>query len=634
MAVTLPQYEALIERLEIFAQHHPTQYKVRVGVLATLGYAYIFLILVALLAVFSGIILLIVLSHTFNFYVVKFAAFILIPALLILKSLWVKIPPPPKGIELKPQQVPQLFELIDELIAGLETPPLHKVLLSEDFNAGIVQRPRLGILGWQQNYLVLGLPLMHALSPEQFRAVLAHELGHLSGNHSRFAGWIYRVRQTYDQILENLEKSHHQGSSVLFEGFFNWYVPFFNAYSFVLARMNEYEADRCAQKFAGTQNAAEALINVAIKSRFLQQSFWPKIYQQARHKIEPPAKTYTNLLKVITTDISIDEATTWLDRSLTQKTSHEDTHPCLADRLIALGYQGAKKHLVPLPPPASTTATQQFLNQILKQVITDFDINWKQSVSTSWRQQYAYSQEIKKQLKSLEKKAKKQSLTPEEAWNRAVWTADFKGNEAAIPLLEEILISQPAHVAAHFLLGQILLEKQDISGIGNLEKAMEKDPQRVIAGCEIIYNFYKERGQLYKAKAYQERAEQSYLLLKIAQQERSNVNLKDIFLPHDLPEPVLQELCQELSIYPQLESAYLIKKAVQYFPEHPLYILAVKRRRGFFEVDETPHNTQFMNQLEEELQFSGNLYMMILNQKHQKFENKFQQIEGSLIYKK
>lgn len=59
-----------------------------------------------------------------------------------------------------------------------------------------MQHARLGVLGWHVNYLILGLPLMQAVSPEQFRAIVAHELGHLSRNHSRFAGWIYRVRLT------------------------------------------------------------------------------------------------------------------------------------------------------------------------------------------------------------------------------------------------------------------------------------------------------------------------------------------------------------------------------------------------------------------------------------------------------
>jgi hypothetical protein len=34
-----------------------------------------------------------------------------------------------------------------------------------------VQRPRLGVFGWQENYLMVGLPLLRGLSPDEVRAV-------------------------------------------------------------------------------------------------------------------------------------------------------------------------------------------------------------------------------------------------------------------------------------------------------------------------------------------------------------------------------------------------------------------------------------------------------------------------------
>ena len=43
-----------------------------------------------------------------------------------------------------------------------------------------LQLPRLGIFGWYRNYLIIGMPLMKSLTCEQFKAVLAHEFGHLA----------------------------------------------------------------------------------------------------------------------------------------------------------------------------------------------------------------------------------------------------------------------------------------------------------------------------------------------------------------------------------------------------------------------------------------------------------------------
>jgi Zn-dependent protease with chaperone function len=57
-------------------------------------------------------------------------------------------------------------------------------------NASVVQIPRLGVFGWSRNYLTVGVPLLDAVTPEQFEAVLAHELGHLARAHGRFRTWI------------------------------------------------------------------------------------------------------------------------------------------------------------------------------------------------------------------------------------------------------------------------------------------------------------------------------------------------------------------------------------------------------------------------------------------------------------
>lgn len=517
MAVTQQQFDALIQRLENVARRQPALYKLRVGLLALLGYAYIFSVLAGLLAVLALLVLAVFWSGRINFYMVKLGILILVPISIILKSLWVRFPPP-TGLELHRHQVPRLFQLIDKLTKALHAPRFHRILLTDDLNAGVFQRPRLGVFGWQQNYLLLGLPLMHALTPAQLSAVLAHELGHLSGNHSRFNGWIYRVRQTYFQILQSLQRSDGQGSSILFQGFFNWYAPFFSAYSFVLARMNEYEADRCAKEIAGAQNMAEALISVEIKGKFLEGSFWPGVLKQVRERVEPPAATFTNMSGALAAGVSHEDAAKWLEQALAQKTSNEDTHPCLADRLSALGYRAAGGEQLPVPAPVEVSAAQEFMGNDLTKLTAYFDRTWKERNETPWRQKYASVQESLKQLQELEDKVENEQLTEEEAWNRARLTAEFKGSEPGIVLLRELLATEPTHAGANYLLGRILLEQNDVTGIGYIEKAMSGDPQNVIPCCEAIYYWLKQQGKLEEAKVYQERAQRHYEMMLKAQQ--------------------------------------------------------------------------------------------------------------------
>ena len=93
-------------------------------------------------------------------------------AAVLVRSLWVRIPAP-VGIPLRKEQAPALFETALRLSRDVRAPQVHEVILDGSFNASVVQIPRLGVLGWSRNYLTVGLPLLDALTPEQFESVLA-----------------------------------------------------------------------------------------------------------------------------------------------------------------------------------------------------------------------------------------------------------------------------------------------------------------------------------------------------------------------------------------------------------------------------------------------------------------------------
>ncbi|MEH2151887.1 M48 family metallopeptidase [Nostoc sp.] len=432
----------------------------------------------------------------------------------------------------------------------LKAPRFHHILLTNDFNAAVVQIPRLGLLGWQQNYLIVGLPLMLALPPEQFRAVLAHELGHLSGNHSHFSGWIYRQRETWYRILKGLQQSGHDLSLLIFQLFLIWYIPFFNAYSFVLARMDEYEADRCAVDLTGEQNIAKALISFQVKFRFLERYFWSSIYKQIQTEIEPPKMTYMDMKQALSQRLHQEITSTYLSEALSEKTNNADTHPCLTDRLKALGYIADAQQELAIFAPIEISAAQEFLGDKLENFIDYFSQDWREKIATPWRQKYAEFKKSIATLKDLNHKSQKQQLTLEEASQRAFLTLELEGEEAVIPLLQEIIHRDAYHVSANYLLGQILLKKQDATGIEYIEKAIEQDSSIVIGGCQIICYFLKHQGKNNEAKSYQERAENYHKLILKAQKERYTLKKNDKFEPHNISEIEVNKLHQQLSHYP------------------------------------------------------------------------------------
>lgn len=631
MAITQGQFDALVGKLEDFSKSNPGNYRLRVALWATLGYTYIFLVLAGLLALIGLVVLFIVFSNRINASIIKLAILLLVPAWVIVRSLWVTFPPP-QGLKVNRRQVPHLFALVDELTTKLQAPRFHNILLNQEFNAGVVQIPRLGIFGWQQNYLLLGLPLMQSLSVEQLKAVLAHELGHLSGNHSRFAAWIYRMRKTWMQIYERLHQSDGEGAAVLFNRFLEWYWPAFNAYSFILARMNEYEADRCAAQLAGAKTAAEALINIEVKARFLESSFWTDIHKQAEHQVDPPDNVYSSMLTVLHSPIAEEKNKQWLEQALAQKTNNADTHPCLTDRLKSLGYSTAKAQKLCQPATIEISAAEHLLGTALQQFATQFNREWKEAVSTPWRQRYAYVKKTQDELQALEQKSQIQTLTEQEVWERAYYTLELRGDEAALPLLQDLLKNHPDHAEANYTLGQILLQKAENEGIAYIEKAIVKRMDWILDGCDLVYSFLRQQGQTEEAERYRDRADQHYQLLLKGQQERSTVLDCDTFKPHTLEESEVNELKQQLADYPQVKEAYLVEKVVTYFPEKRFIVLGIVRKRGWIESENA--DLKLIDLLATNVQFPTQAYIISFSGSGTgKLKKKICQIDRSLLFR-
>jgi Zn-dependent protease with chaperone function len=614
------KFDALVEKIEQYARQEPAYYRLRVGLLACLGYGYIFFVLLLVCAAIFGLRQIAMVAPSSSVINQNIDTITILLSLGFIRIFWINFPLP-QGIELHRKQAPELFYLIDEIRHKLRTPPIHHILLNYEQNAGVLQIPRLGFLGWQRNYLILGLPLMQSLSPEQFHSTLAHELGHLSGNHSRFSGWIYRVRRTWFNLAI-------RGNSFLFKWFFNWYEPFFNAYSFVLARADEYEADRYATEITGVKNTGDKLINLYIHDNYLHQIFWKKIYKKAHHRPEPPEGTITRMMCLLPKRINPQDALKWITLALFQKTDNDDTHPCLAQRLHAIGYE---VKLNQLPIAIQQTAAEYFLGTQLSSFATQLDKMWQKDVAIFWKKLYNRHQNYRKQLNLLETKYISYSLTIEEAWKRADLTEKVSGNEPAIPLLIQLLSIQPRHPRANYQLGRILLEKYDGRGINYLKTAIALDPDLVIPSCDLLFGFYKRLGVPEEAELYLQCRVQHYEVWQRSQLERNVLCHDDLFITPDLLEMEMQQLGIQLSSYPEIKTAYLVRKQMTVFPEKPYYVLGIVRRFVSGNGANYKHDDELVDQIEAEINLSAPVHTFVFNQNNAKICHAVRRVPGSCL---
>ncbi|MBW4599153.1 MAG: M48 family metalloprotease [Calothrix sp. FI2-JRJ7] len=616
------QFNVIVQKIERYARQNPSYYKLRVFLLAILGYAYITFVF---LLMCGGIwtVRNFIVSTQSDYLVERIDYIIIILIIGIIRLFWVKFQRP-KGLELYRQQLPDLFAIIDEIREILKAPRIHHILLTYEHNAGVVQIPRLGFLGWQKNYLLLGLPLLQSLSVEQFRSTIAHELGHLSGNHSRFSGWVYRVRRTWYQLAST-------GDFFLFKYFFQWYEPYFNAYSFALARAQEYEADRRSVEICGIETSAEELINIYIHNSFLHEVFWKNIYEKAIHSSEAPNGTITKLLKALRTDIKTYDAVKWLGLACSDITNNDDTHPCLSERLEAMGYLINPDNTNKLPAYIEETAAEYFFDETLFSFAAYLDEQWKREIASYWQKMHVRLVYQQQNLTALEAKAYKYTLTPEQAWKRGVLTSKFQSQEAAIKIFSSLLASDPNHAKANYELGRILLQNYDGKGIDYLNKAIDLDPELVIPSCEILYGFYMRCSQPEQANKYLLLRQQYQPSFKLFQLERQHVNHTDKFIAHDLSPVEVQQITEQLSNYSSVGKAYLVKKRTKIFPDKPLYVLGIIRHFVRGTGANYQPDAELIEQINAEINLSSQVHVIIFNQMNMKLYGAVTRVRDACI---
>lgn len=627
--MTRQQFETLARKLEKTAESGMSSYRAKVLLLAAAGYVYIFLILAAVLAVL-GLLVWTLVSGRMSSILIKVGLPFGALAFTILRALWVRWPEP-TGMPLTPQQAPKLFSEVESIRRKLNAPKVHRVFIDDRFNAAMEQRPMLGVFGWTQGYIHVGLPLMLATSTAEFRAVLAHEMGHLSGNHGRSTGWVYRIRRTWSQLLHRLQEEDRWGSGI-FTKFFQWYAPFLNAYSFVLARAQEYEADQCAAEVAGRETAAQALVAIEVRGKFLDEQFWGDVWKTANESQVPPEHIFVRQSNALRSDIPVEQTKRWLRQSLSAKTGYVDTHPSLSDRLRALGVQMEEFDWVSrLKVADEPTAAKEMLGQSLDSWFQKFHKRWYEAAMPAWKDRHKEVQSLSERLAELKQHATESQLDEEESWEVARLSRDLEGDQAALPLYQELMRKNVNDVSANFEVGRIFLLQGESSGIDHLERAMSADPDCTFSACSIVEQYLREQDKPTDAEQYYNRAMDFLDATANADAERQNIVASDTFLPHGVEASVVKPTQDHLRRYARLKTAYLVRKSVRHLPERPAYVLGILMTRAWYQFSNNQQDLDLLSLIAEQTPLPPGTYIILLSEA---LRGKIEAVADSRIYGK
>lgn len=574
--MTPDEYNGIVAELEELARTEPAALRNRVRLLIAGGYAYVLAVLLLVIGAAALVVLAMVSGSVAALF--KLVLPLIVLAWLILKSLWVTTGPPP-GRRLPRGSARALEARVEEIRRALDAPHADEVLLTGDFNASVTQIPRLGIFGWPRTYLSLGVPLMYALEPRQFDAVLAHEFAHLSGSHPKLGLWVYRMSRTWGQLLQHLEEADNWGSA-LFERFVGWYVPRMRAYGFVLSRRDEYEADSEAASVAGADAMGEALVALELRGDALDEQFWPDVWRQAELDPSPPTQAFALLPVVMREAIAPPVRARRMGRALARRAADGDTHPSLSERLAALGVAPSEALAERLASPVTTQAAEHYLGGIASEALAGFEGAWRAGVEQSWRQRHHEVRKMRTRVADLTGRDRTGTpLTPGELWELASTLSELDDEPAAIPYLGRILDAEPDHVGAHFVLGRALLTQDDPAGIAHVNRAMELSRGDVVLqGIVLLGRYRASRGEAAEAEALRKRYREYVETMRLAQEERARIGSGDTFLPADLPPEDLDRLREVARGEEGLSAVWVARKEARYLPEQPVIVVLLEPR--------------------------------------------------------
>lgn len=479
----------LVNRLEAEAANRPAAFRAKVILISCAAYIVLFVAL-ALYASF------VVLGWTYladqGMWVHKagfaLATLAALPVFYgVLRTLLTPIAPP-TGRTITRAEAPVLFDLLDKMRRKLGGPAIDHVLVDEEYNASICQLPRWGLVGPVTNYLTIGLPYLLGGQTSEIMSVIAHEYGHLCGAHGKLHAWIYRQRNTLEAVYRNVGASDNESPwHAMMAWLLDRFMPYHDAYTFVLARQDEYEADRTACELAGPDARANGLVRNTLQGRWFHEDFWPGLYQQAETRERPafmPYQAMHTAFKMSYADWATGER---LKQAWQVESGADDTHPCLRDRVEALGLRAR------LPQPITANAASALLGSSAIMLVDEFDRAWWEREGRDWGARRRHVERSRGRLDELAGMPLA-SLALHELQELAMLQVDLEASQAARPTLEHLL-RQPGgpFPKAEYTYGRLLLRHGDSQGLDSLRSAARHDRRLADDALRMGYSFLLEK---------------------------------------------------------------------------------------------------------------------------------------------
>ena len=546
---------------------------------------------------------------------------------LVLSALLVRLEPL-QGYRITRDDAPALFDVIEEVRTALDAPTPDVVLLTPDSNASVSELPVRGPFGTRRT-LALGLPLLHALPPDELRAVLAHEFAHLSRRHGRARLRGVRLAAAWEVLAINA----HGVGALLIMPFYRRYVPGLEARLQATSRQHEDESDALATGHAGVAPMARSLLRLAVISGYEGRVHWPRLMSGTLVSEAPPPDCATRLANGVRHCHESPHAPAWLVRALEETTHHDDTHPSLRDRLRAMGADAEPAYatsLVALLAYDGQSAADAVLPAtLLSDALAALDEQQATELQPAWRA-------LRVDAETWQRDAGEHAGAPaddaERSLARARWAVACEPPDSAIEVLRDVTAQLPDAPEPRLHLGRLLLERSDADaaeGVALLEELLDERGIAALPAAETLRRHYAQHGLADDAA----RCARLELDLRhgaiSATHERLSMSLGDVFRPARCAAPVRAAIVGELASEPEIRRAWLVEKR----SSTGVVCLAFEQDRRSFRLSKGRDGYALAQALAERLTLPGGAPLLVVPLEHERrLRRRLSKLQGALLY--
>ncbi len=402
---------------------------------------------------------------------------------LMTVSLWRLRVGAPSGEPLTEQQVPALYAAVDEIRTAFKAPAINDIHLSDEAGLTVHRVPRTGYPFMYRHVLVVGMPVLHCMSLEQFKCLLAGCIGELSSVRTDAAGWITQTARSW-HLFHAAVAGKWTPAALLYRAFLAWYAPLLDLVVSHLDGGHRLQRDHYALEVANDDLVVEMIAGEIVMKRFLQEIYWPTVYRTTEHSSTPNFKVYRNMESVFRHRISADDIQVWVRDAFVGKWLSDDSDPGLKARLREVGHSD-----IHYTRPDAACAATTLLGASYQWIVDRCDVRWAEEHREEWAERHIKTQRQYGRLDMLRDVLKRHGLRGEEAMEYAALVKRYCSAEEAMEAYETILELNPNDSRINFGVGKYMLSVKDARGVKILEHAMAMDKRFVDPACRLISGF-------------------------------------------------------------------------------------------------------------------------------------------------